>query len=594
MKISRVVIKNFRSLESVDVSLSEMASLVIGENNTGKSNFIHAIRLCLDYSLPSSYRMLGRDDVYSAVNQAAPFQIFVGIEFTGFKGNDNEEAMLYGATTSDNTARIFYRFRPKRKIREELESGALTASLTIDDYVWELFCGGNPDIDLAEIEWNMDSGDFNAVKFDMQSLQSYLVVYLPALRDVETDLQHSRKSSLLKLVDASDISREQQEKIVEAVKSANTSVEALPSVKGIATSIDKSLKELTGTAFGLDVDLGLSSPSFHSIVRNLIILLSNHMLKDFEPRRNGLGLNNILYISMLIEQFRKRIEKGKSAGQLILIEEPEAHLHPQLQSTFFSAIREMPFQSIATTHSTQISSKAPLSSYITLTTRSNASTYVAAPTGTGSLSKQEIADLERYLDATKSNLLFARNVMLVEGAAELILIPALVRKVLKIDLEREGISLVAIHGTHFSAFSKLFADRCLPKRCAIVADADMDDADFPTTEDTPEKENLSVLEGAYVKCFLGQTTLEREITHSNNLDMLIAATSDLGAPKIKKQLEIANLLGGEVRGEIKDKVLRTAIRFGKARFAQTTARHVNKASFIPKYIEDAVKWLLEK
>lgn len=591
MKISRVVIKNFRSLESVDISLSEMATLVIGENNTGKSNFIHAIRLCLDYSLSSSYRTLGRDDVYSAVDQTAPFQVFVGIEFTDFKGNDNEEAMLYGATTSDNVARIFYRFRPKRKIREELENGSLTAPLTIEDYVWELFCGGNPDIDLAEIEWNMDSGDFNAVKFDLQSLQSYLVVYLPALRDVETDLQHSRKSSLLRLVDASDISREQQEKIVEAVKSANMSVEALPSIKGIATSIDKSLKELTGTAFGLDVDLGLSSPSFQSIVRNLIILLSNHMLKDFEPRRNGLGLNNMLYVSMLIEQFRKRIEKGKSAGQLILVEEPEAHLHPQLQSTFFSAIREMPFQSIATTHSTQISSKAPLASYITLTTHNSGPTYVAVPTATGALNEQEISDLERYLDATKSNLLFARKVMLVEGAAELILIPALIKKILGIDLEREGVSLIAIHGTHFSAFSKLFNNRCLPKKCAIVADADMDDADFSEDDDIPTKESLSELEGQYVKCFLGPTTLEREITHDANLTMLIAAMDDLGAPKIKASLEMDELLG--VGTETKDKVLRTAIRFGKARFAQTAARHVDKASFVPKYIEDAVKWLLE-
>src|ERR1700730_1149822 len=107
--------------------------------------------------------------------------------------------------------------------------------------------------------------------------------------------------------------------------------------------------------------------------------------------------------------------------------------------------------------------------------------------------------------------------MLVEGAAELLLVPPLVKKVLGIDLEREGISLVAIHGVHFGPFTRLFSDDCLPKRCAIVADADLDVEDVPEGDDPVENPALTDLEGPYVRAFVGATTFERELTLEGNL-----------------------------------------------------------------------------
>lgn len=600
MYISRLFVRNFRNFRHLDVRLYDGVTCFIGENNSGKTNLFHAIRLVLDGNISAQRRRLQPEDLAAGLSFTQPEHVLISVEFSGFAGHPNEEALPFTAVLQNGTARISYRFRPKATVRDALEQlpeGTPVPALKMDDYVWEI-AGGGDNISLETVAWDDSFG----TRFSTDTLQQgYLVVLMEALRDVEARLGTPRTSPLHQLVEQRNIPEAERAALVGFLQVANDSINASATVGAIGAEISASFREAAGRSYAMGVSLGLGEPSFNDIARGLTVLLSGYGLTNLDPSRNGLGLNNILYIGMLLNYFERRVAEQKTAGQLLLVEEPEAHLHPQLQRVLLATLQRKQVQVFVTTHSTHITSAVPLSSQVVLTSSGGPATTSARPGSIPAMAARDVADLDRYLDATRSSLLYARKVLLVEGPAEQFVIPPLAKAVLNIDFDEEGIAIVPIFGTHFGVYAKLFGPGGIQKKCAIVTDGDLtpSDSDPALTDEEGEnvtaRQDLGALVGPYLRVFTCQTTFERELAMPGNFGMLQAAATEVGATRVAAQLGAiqAQIATGAQPAllDIQSRVLNTAKKCGKARFAQVASRHVASATAMPTYIRDALTWL---
>jgi putative ATP-dependent endonuclease of OLD family len=308
VRICRVQIINFRNFRHLDVTFGEHA-VIVGENKVGKSNFLFALRLILDSSLPDSARMLQATDFWEGLGDPIPENavIHIIIDLADFEYSHDLKAALGDCLieTSPFVARLNYLFRCVLSGQEDE-----TAS---PKYEFLLYGSDNPDrsIGYRQRRW-----------MPMDLLQ--------ALRDAETDLSTFRRSPLQPMLVRAfeNISPEELSAITQAISDAQENLSQNDHIRELDQRIADRLSRMIGPVHNIGTILRVASTRPESL-RRAIRLHIDGGARDIGQA--SLGSTNLLYIALRTLEIEESLDAGERHHSFFAIEEPEAHLHPHVQ-----------------------------------------------------------------------------------------------------------------------------------------------------------------------------------------------------------------------------------------------------------------------
>lgn len=595
MYLSKAEIKNFRNLQDFFITFKPGLNVILGENNTGKTNFLDALRLVLSSGSGSREIWARASDLLhdeSGTRQANSFEIH--LTFRDLKGGDfGLFSKCLAPQIGADAAQIHFRFELRVDAR-----GFERRKVTL----W----GGETEGDSIEGE----------------VLECLRATFLPALRDAEADLRPGRNTRISRLlIEMSEGEHSEREALVQEIKNANQNIGSLPLVAKAKQTINDNLQQITGPEFAQIADLALSDPTFERITDTMRALVG--VSQPLEISENGLGYNNLLYIGTVLSELQRAQDIDL---RLLLIEEPEVHLHPQFQVLLVDYLLQQAKQDVqvfVTSHSPTLASRVPVDRIIVLhkgRTGEQRGRIIAKPISECGLDENERLDLRRYLDITKSTLFFSRGVLLVEGISEALLLPSLAhciivarpdKKTAPLKLEIFGVSIVNMNGLAFQPFAKLFQSGNLDIPCALISDRDpqltleennapqltqqqKDQIEFPTqgnsTRMSSAAQTMLKMESGQLKVFLADKTFEYDLALAGNSKRMAEIYKDMPHPaKGQKMLDRIATCKSE-----RDKAIVFFESFAKgekARFAQRLAATLDSSQqgfVVPPYLIRAI------
>lgn len=476
MYLSKLSIENFRGIKKMNVQFHKRINIIIGENGSNKSAVIDAIRLLYNMGEPLRDLSVSFSDFHESVTRAEggaltierSSKIILSFEFRGLSASQKGALYEYMVIDPDN---------------DENEYAAIT--LTFEDK------GGKYPVS------SYFTGNVEGQRADYNTFEIFQHYYLSGLRDSTRDLLSNRGNVLGRVIKRRVEKNESEATIEQIMTDANERLLEQPEVfetrKGVNDNLSGIYQRFRDNQIGLQIEQSKTEYIVNAIKpylpHNRIDLTGD----GFSLWQNSLGQNNLIYIATVLGDIKHQIEENKIPHFALLIEEPEAHLHPQLQLSLYGFLRDSSTsknsQLFITSHSPTLTSKVPLKNLILLDKKAFRlskqfkervvediieNTVLGAPITENQI-KFRKDQLERYIDVTKSQLLFAKAVLFVEGISEELLITAFA-ELEKYRLEDYRIELVNVGGTSFYPFIHLFnstlEDKAIKKPISILTDND--------------------------------------------------------------------------------------------------------------------------
>jgi putative ATP-dependent endonuclease of OLD family len=596
MRLLRLGIRNYRNFRHVDCGLGPHVVL-LGENGVGKSNLLRGLRLLLDPDLPDSERYLDEDDFWAGGPPFGGTEIVISVDITDY-GKDASLLACLGdheidapAGHEEAVARLTYRYGPRETVPEtDLPKTGR------DEYDFAIYGRDDPS---------------NEVRRDVRRFLMFKL--LPALRDAEGDLRAWRRSPLRPLLTGAipHLDPATLAEASSAIDDATDKIAAEVPLVELTGAIAKHVDELIGKQHHLEPTLGFGSTDPKYLLRSLKLFVDAERAWDVSS--TSLGLANVVYLALLLLRVRQQEEASELAAMLLGIEEPEAHLHPQMQRKVFRHLLARDRPVIVSTHSPSIASVASVRSIVLLRTEADTSTLSSLADASG-FTEQELTDLARYLDVTRAEMLFGRGVVLIEGDTEKFIVPAAARLgAPPIDLDEYGVSVCSVAGTDFVPYTKLLHHLGIPY--AVVTDGDGNDAtgegacpgidrglkvlravgaDTESIERHLKQGDVAVAVTALgaLGVFVGRRTLESDAYALGAGARMGAAFKDLRPSTTDATLEVFTA-GTALDDAHEAKLIALVERVGKGRFAQRFAEHV-VAGDVPAHIRGALEWIVSR
>jgi putative ATP-dependent endonuclease of the OLD family len=496
--ISHLMIQNYRNFtnKNFDIDLKPF-TVIIGENNSGKTNLLNALGLIFNNEISFfKKRMLEIDDInYKSVlefkkniaNLRIPIEEIefpeVRIEVTMKEFTSDQEAIVadWFIDTDLIECKLTYVFSnrdPKRRewIKQKRQYIEKVIEEESDPNVNTMSLIESIDFPIKNYDYIIYGGLDESKQVDGYFLKMLRMECLDALRDAKRELVASGDYRLLyKILKNRD--EEKYADLKKKLKGFERAIEENEELNLIRSQIGDYLdtisqKENSGIN---NINFQFSSIEISELLKKLSLIYG---IDPINVERNGMGRNNLLYISLIISHLYANSSLTDNVFfRIIGIEEPEAHLHPHLQEHLGKSFQKQfnKFtQIIITSHSTHITSKLDLDNIVILYEDGEneiQNHYILSNFGSSADDKRTIQYLKKFLDATNSTMFFSRKIILVEGIAEQLLIPLFYKKINKDTIERIGCNIVNVNGLAFKNYLDIIKNGYFVK-CIVLTDSD--------------------------------------------------------------------------------------------------------------------------